>query len=205
MANRFLTCGARLRPGALPLLTGFPASEFTDRSLPVEEVFGARGKLLMERLGELSSPLRALEVIARFISSEWQGQNPAASFPFGQCTRVGEMAARAGLPIRTVHGRLTQHVGLSPKRLIRIERLHRALVASQSRSVAWAQVAAISGFADQAHMIREFVDLLGEAPSIWRGRSPLPICSIQQPLLPAKILADKTALTSEAAHEASRT
>lgn len=191
MANRILTCGARLRPGVLPLLTGCPASEFTDRSVPVEEVFGARGKMLMERLGELSSPLRALDVIARFISGEWRSLNPAISFPFGQCNRVGEMAARAGLPIRTLHGRLTQLVGLSPKRLIRIERLHRALAASQSRSVAWAQVAAISGFADQAHMIREFVDLLGESPSIWRGRFPLPICSIRQPLLPAKMLADR--------------
>ncbi len=42
MANRILTCGARLLPGALPLLTRFPAWDFTDRSVHVEEVFGAR-------------------------------------------------------------------------------------------------------------------------------------------------------------------
>jgi AraC-like DNA-binding protein len=187
MANRILTCGARLRPGALPLLTGFPASDFTDRSVPVETAFGARGRLLMERLGELRSPFRALGMISDFLSHEWTGQNRALRVSFGQCTRVEEMATQAGLPIRTLHGRLMQHVGLSPKRLLRIERLHRALAASQSRSVAWAQVAAISGFADQAHMIREFVDLLGESPSIWRGRSPLPICPIQPSIPPITV------------------
>jgi hypothetical protein len=32
LANRVLTLGAQLRPGALPLLTRLPASDFTDRS-----------------------------------------------------------------------------------------------------------------------------------------------------------------------------
>src|SRR6185437_17060105 len=66
MGNRILTCGARLRPGALPLLTGFPASDFTDRSVPVEAVFGAQGRSMTERCGESCSPHRALDEMARF-------------------------------------------------------------------------------------------------------------------------------------------
>lgn len=193
MSNRVLTCGARLQPGALSLLTGFPASDFSDRSVSVEEVFGARGGLLMERLSELRSSHRALSVISDFLSREWIGHNRAASLPFSRCHRVEDMAAQAGLPIRTLHARLMQHVGLSPKRLLRIERLHRALVGSQDRSIAWAEIAANSGFADQAHMIREFHDLLGESPTVWSQRSRLPISSIQQPAPQSIVSQDRRA------------
>ena len=180
MANRIFTCGARLRPGTLPLLTRFPASDFADRAAPVEAVFGTRGERLMERLNESRSPFRALGVIADFLGRAAAGENYAATLPLGACARVEDMAAQVGLPVRTLHSRLMQHVGLSPKRVLRIERLHRALWSSQDRTLAWAQIAADSGFADQAHMIREFVDLLGESPAVWRQRSRLPISSIQR-------------------------
>lgn len=176
MANRILTCGARLRPGALPLLTHFPASDFTDRSVLVEDVFGRQGKRMIEQLGELRSPIAAISVISDFLSQKW-GHHRVASLPRGTYTRVEEMASQTSLPIRTLRARLMQHVGLSPKRVIRIERLQRALVSSQGRSVAWADIAASSGYADQAHMIREFHDLLGESPTAWSRRSRLPICS----------------------------
>jgi AraC-like DNA-binding protein len=177
MANRILTCGARLRPGALPLLTHFPASDFTDRSVLVEDVFGAHGKLLIEQLDELRSPIPAISIISDFLSHKCTGQNRVARLPVGAYSRVEDMAAQTSLPVRTLRSRLMQHVGLSPKRVIRIERLHRALVSSGGRSIAWAEIAASSGFADQAHMIREFHVLLGESPTAWSRRSRLPICS----------------------------
>lgn len=179
MANRLLTCGARLRPGALPSLTHFPASDFTDRSVPVEDVFGAHGKLLIERLEGLRSPIPAIRVISDFLCHKWTGQNRVVHLPLGPYTRVEDMATQTGLPIRTLRSRFTQYLGLSPKRVIRIERLHRALASSQGRSIAWAEIAASSGFADQAHMIREFYDFLGESPTAWSRRSHLPISSRQ--------------------------
>jgi AraC-like DNA-binding protein len=177
MADRILTCGARLRPGALPLLTRCAASDFTDRSVSVEDVFGAHGQLLMEQLDELKSPISAIRVISDFLSAAPRGHNRVTRLPLGRYTRVEDMAAHTGVLVRTLRSRLMQHVGLSPKRVIRIKRLHRALVRSQDRSIAWGEIAASSGFADQPHMIREFRDLLGESPTEWRRRSRLPICS----------------------------
>lgn len=179
MGNRIVTCGVRLRPGALPLLTRFPASDFTDHGVPIELVFGARGGSLMERLRESRSAFAALRVISDFLDREWSGRSYAARLPLGPYARVEDMAAETGLPVRTLHARLMQHVGLSPKRVLRIERLHRALTSSQARSARWARIAARAGFADQAHMIREFRDLLGESPTRWHQRAPLPICSRQ--------------------------
>lgn len=179
MGNRILTCGARLRPGALPLLTHCPASDFTDRSVPVEDVFGAGGKLLMQHLGGSGSAIPAIRIIADFLRDKWTGQDPIACLPLGSHARVEDMAAQINLPVRTLRSRLMQYVGLSPKRVIRIERLQRALAISRGRSIAWAEIAASSGFADQAHMTREFRDLLGESPTAWSLRSRLPICSRQ--------------------------
>ncbi|HTX57718.1 MAG TPA: helix-turn-helix transcriptional regulator [Candidatus Acidoferrales bacterium] len=180
MADRLLTCGARLRPGALPSLTRLPASDFTDRSVCVEDVFGARGRVLIERLDGLRCPNRAIRVISGFLSREWSRNDRRIDhLPLDEFTRVEDMAARTGLSIRTLRSRLASHVGLSPKRVIRIERLYRALVNAQRRAVAWGEIAASSGFADQAHMIRDFHDLLGESPTEWSRRSRLPIRSRQ--------------------------
>jgi len=177
MDNRIVTCGACLRPGALSHLTRLPSSDFTDQSISVEAAFGTQGKLLQERLSGLA-PRGALDTIAAFLAEAGTGQNRRASLPLEGCNRVAQLAAQTGVPRRTLHSRLTQEIGLSPKRVLRIQRLHRALKLAQDRSSAWTQIAAGSGFADQAHMIREFVDLLGESPTAWRQRSRLPISSI---------------------------
>jgi AraC-like DNA-binding protein len=180
MTNRILTCGVRLRPGVLPPLTRFPAEDFADRSVHVEEVFGRRGRSLMNRLNESRSSIQVVDALAGFLGRELAGREYAQPLSQGQCHRVEQMAALAGMPTRTLHSRLMQQVGLSPKRLLRIERLHRVLAKTQVRSVLWAQLALTCGFADQAHMIREFQDLLGESPTAWSNRAALPICSRQR-------------------------
>jgi len=184
MAKRTVTGGACLRPGALAHLTHLPSSNFTDQSISVETVFGTQGKLLMARLSGQASCHGALNTIAAFLAEASIGRNCRASLPLDGCNRVEQLAAQTGLPRRTLHSRLSREVGLSPKRILRIQRLYRALKLVQDRSSAWTQIAARSGFADQAHMIREFVDLLGEAPTAWRQRSRLPISSIPRAIPP---------------------
>jgi len=67
MENRILTCGARLRPGALPFLTRFSASDFTDHAVLVEDVFGAHGRQLVEQLDESRAPVCAISLISDFL------------------------------------------------------------------------------------------------------------------------------------------
>jgi AraC-like DNA-binding protein len=173
VVNRALTLGARLRPGALPLLTQLPASDFADRSVPVEEIFGVRGKLLIDRLADRRSAAQALRVLAEFLGREFSNQNPCdeADALESQKGRVEDLASLLGLPKRTLHERMKEHMGLAPKRLLRIQRLHRALSICRKHPMSWAQVSAACGFADQAHLVREFRDLLGERPSSWRERA----------------------------------
>jgi AraC-like DNA-binding protein len=172
LGNRALTLGVRLHPGALPLLAQLPASEFTDRSVPLEEVFGVRGKLLLDRLAGRQSAGQALRVLAEFLGGEFNNQSPCAEAGAlnSQKGRVEELASLLGLPNRTLHARMKEQMGLAPKRLLRIQRLHRTLNIRRKQSMPWAQVSAICGFADQAHLVREFQDLLGETPGAWQER-----------------------------------
>jgi AraC-like DNA-binding protein len=73
------------------------------------------------------------------------------------------MARVAGTPERTLRREFTAAVGLPPKVVARIARVRRALAAIAGGQTLSA-VASRCGFADQAHMTREFMDLVGKSP-----------------------------------------
>ena len=170
--GRVFTCGVRLRPGVLPLLTGLPAGDMTGRAVPVAEIFGARGRQLLEQLGEPSSwdgaPLR----LAAFLAREFAKHQHFRPLPVRRADSVRDLAEITGLATRTLHHRVSQDIGLAPKLWLRIERLHRAIASASGRVRPWSDVAAHCGYADQAHLVREFSELLGEPPTVWSRRNP---------------------------------
>ena len=56
-------------------------------------------------------------------------------------------------------------IGVGPKTLSRIVRFNRALGLSRQDKSDWADIAADCGYADQAHLVREFRDLGGQTPT----------------------------------------
>jgi AraC-like DNA-binding protein len=171
--RRLMTFGVRLHPGVLHLLTRHSAAEFTDRAVSVWDVFGTRGKLLMEQLAECTRPFQLIQSISGFLSRELAGVKNVDHVAMFRSNgdRASGFAAHLCLPSRTLYARVVQQVGLSPKRLLRIRRLYRALSACRSSRRCWAHIAAESGYADQAHMIRDFRDLLGATPGAWMQRA----------------------------------
>jgi len=70
---------------------------------------------------------------------------------------VAEIAAELGLSVRQVQRRFTEAVGMPPKQFVRVTRFARLWqIATMSPPETWADLAAEHGYADQAHMIREF-------------------------------------------------
>ena len=53
--------------------------------------------------------------------------------------------------------------------MARIVRINRAVSEARSGAVGWADIAAGCGFADQAHMTREFQALVGVSPTAWQA------------------------------------
>jgi AraC-like DNA-binding protein len=173
LANRVLTLGVQLQPGALSLLARLPASDFTDRSVSIAEVLGARGKLLIERLAEQGSVTQTLHVLDQFLGNEFGSRRTSHELDalVTDSDRADDLAAVLGLPSRTLYARMKERVGLAPKHLLRIRRIHRTLKLCRDRRMPWAELSAACGFSDQSHLVREFQDLLGESPSAWQARA----------------------------------
>jgi AraC-like DNA-binding protein len=82
--------------------------------------------------------------------------------------RVDELAALAGLSVRTLQRLFTEYVGIGPKWVIRRHRLLDAAQRAHSGTpIAWAELADELGFSDQAHLIRDFTAAVGTPPATY--------------------------------------
>lgn len=86
---------------------------------------------------------------------------------------VADLARRAGWGRRRLERAFVEHVGLPPKALLRIARLQRLLarLAAPGNAPPLAALALDAGFADQAHMTREFAALAGTTPARYRAEA----------------------------------
>ena len=78
---------------------------------------------------------------------------------------IAEFAKNQGVSLRQLQRRFSQATGLRLKQFARICRFREAareIIRAEPRP--WCQVAMDAGFSDQAHMTREFVQLIGLAP-----------------------------------------
>lgn len=83
--------------------------------------------------------------------------------------RLDDLAARAGLGTRSLQRLFTRHAGVSPTWVLRRYRLLEAAEAVRGgEEVVWSDVAAALGYADQAHLVRDFRAALGRTPEAYR-------------------------------------
>lgn len=174
--------GIRLRPGeAARLFAGLP-KELTDGDAPLAELWGDAGRQLADGLlGVLddadargldaaaivarTAPIVEHALRARLASHGYESdlRMRAAARLLGQGSRVHEAAAHVELSERQLARRFEERVGLSPKLFARVRRLQRAsLLMRRGRKPA--EVAALAGYADQAHFTREAHELSGVTP-----------------------------------------
>ncbi len=79
--------------------------------------------------------------------------------------RIDELAKRINLGMRQLQRRFKLSSGLSPKQFARIRRIRAmAVILVENKKRSWAQRAAEIGFADQSHLIHEFVSLTKRSP-----------------------------------------
>jgi transcriptional regulator GlxA family with amidase domain len=94
----------------------------------------------------------------------------------GGAVPIGRIADEVGWSHKHLIARFRQQVGLRPKtaaRLVRLNRVWRRL--DERRPLDWGQVAADAGYADQAHLIRDFHQFTGTTPTRFQARTlPFP-------------------------------
>jgi len=80
--------------------------------------------------------------------------------------RVATLAEDFGTSERQLQRLFAEYVGVSPKWVMRRARLHEAaLRADTGGDVDWAALARDLGYADQAHLTRDFTATIGEPPA----------------------------------------
>jgi AraC-like DNA-binding protein len=80
--------------------------------------------------------------------------------------RVDELSSVSGMTVRSLQRLFADYVGVSPKWVMRRARLHEAAERADSGElVDWAELAASLGYADQAHLTRDFTDTIGISPT----------------------------------------
>lgn len=173
VSGRELTCGLRLQIGALPAITGFPAGDFVDRSVPLSALPGAAAKDLTARLDGLRQSDAILRALLEFIAHSARNRRPRFHHEvYSGAASVRQLATRVRSPSRTTYARFVAEVGIPPRRFLSIERLERALRA-HAKTASWSRAAAAAGFADHSHFTRDARRLLGETPTQWSRRGVL--------------------------------
>lgn len=172
--------GALLRPGAAELIVGAPAGALSHAHTPLEDVWGAGAVAgIRERLSASPSAAARIELLEAVLAARLprlRGIDPLVAHAltrFGASCRVGDVVRDSGWSHRHFTAIFREAVGLGPKTYCRVLRFGRVLdrLASES-SVAWADLAAAEGYADQPHFIREFREFAGLSPGSYRKRAP---------------------------------
>ena len=89
---------------------------------------------------------------------------------------IAALAAEVGWSRRHLTERFTAEYGVGPKQLARVLRFEqsKAMLVRPGRPTL-ASIAAECGYADQAHMARDWRDIAGSSPTQWLADEQLPI------------------------------
>ncbi|MDQ6773319.1 MAG: helix-turn-helix domain-containing protein, partial [Candidatus Dormibacteraeota bacterium] len=156
--------GLRMAGGTGPALLGVPANSVRDQTPDLADLWSSGNvRVLAERVA--ADPIAALEAwaVERARSREVDPFGPRLLRMAATGTPVAVMADRLGLSPRQLHRRCLPIFGYGARRLARVLRLGRAVQEART-GVPLAQVAAGSGYADQAHLSREIRALAGTTP-----------------------------------------
>lgn len=175
--------GALLRPAAVAALIDDPAS-LVDDERELDDGSGA-GALRDAVVSAMSSGEgrreRAVEVFSQWLEDRaGPVGDPARQANAFMDVLVGdgaaltpeEAATRLAVSVRTLQRMTHRHVGLSPAAMIRRRRLQEAAQrVRESPEADLASIAAELGYADHAHLTRDFQAVLGIAPRMYRSQA----------------------------------
>ena len=162
----------------MPALLGCRAGELLGPGDHGHEVLGRAATELHDRVGSRTDADGRLDVVEEWLRSRaddarrtpvrpelvraWQVAQAAE----GRC-RVEDLARAVLLSPRQLRTLMVAETGLSPKQLLRQFRFDGVIARLADGDRTLAQIAAEGGYADQAHLTREFRQMAGCTPTQW--------------------------------------
>jgi AraC-like DNA-binding protein len=173
--------GLRFRPGRAGSLLGVAADELTDQRIDLEQLWAADAARLADELHR-APPRARPHLIADHVERRLARARPIDRIAAQAADEIGRRRGRVSIAAladdlaiseRQLRRRCTSAVGYGPKTLARVMRFQHALALTR-RGHALAEVAAVAGYADQAHLTRDVVELSARPPSAHQRASVAP-------------------------------
>lgn len=167
----------KFRPGGFYPFVGVPVSRFSDRTVPLHEVFGAEGDDLDLAVLAESADLDRINVVEGFLRARRTDPDENVTLVTEivyavakerEILKVEDLVERYGLNKRALQRLFAKYLGVSPKWVIQRYRLHEA--AEQLATCAPVNQAALAlslGYSDQAHFVRDFKAMVGVSPAAY--------------------------------------
>jgi AraC-like DNA-binding protein len=176
--------GVSFRPGMAGAVLGVPAAALTDRHVGLDDLWGrTASREWQHALRGAPSPAAVFALLERTLGARLLSHaarplliHPAVAHALAgrPAARVRDVQQHSGYSPRHFAALFREAVGLTPKHYYRIRRFNAAVrtLAAAPPTAPVADVAAAVGYADQAHLIREFREFAGVTPGRYRPSSP---------------------------------
>lgn len=178
LSGRGLARGVKLRPGALRAFVDRSASAFTNRSAQLSEAFSGDLSALGQRVLSVDAEHAFDELRNWLTPMRRESERDRVSLAVAVVDRVANdasitsvdgLASASGVSTRPLQRLFREYVGASPKWVIRRFRLQEVATRIDAGEVDnLAGLAAELGYADQAHLARDFRSAVGKSPSMLR-------------------------------------
>ncbi|MBR1167725.1 helix-turn-helix domain-containing protein [Bradyrhizobium liaoningense] len=157
---------------------GGAVPDLTARIVGLDDIWGRHGSDLRARVAEAAGWQRRFEIVEDFVLRH-AVHEPSSEIAFALQTlwrgagavRIADIAFDIGWSRKHLTRRFHHEIGVPPKTLAQMLRFHRACILARTDGAGgWAAIAAEAGYADQAHLARDFRIFSGETPTGWAAR-----------------------------------
>jgi AraC-like DNA-binding protein len=185
LAGRGWTVAALTWPGGLGAFITGSAAELTDRVVPLGQALGLDEAVLLRRVSAEPDEAARVALLAGALEQAVDPDRREPALSVAEVARLaesdrtvrrlGDLCERSGLGQRTLQRMFLQYAGVSPTWVIRRYRLLEAAeTVREGRPVSWADIAAALGYADQAHLTRDFRAAIGQTPAAYASAQSSP-------------------------------
>ena len=185
LAGQGWTVAALTWPGGLGAFITGSAAELTDRVVPLGQALGMDEAVLLRQVTAEPDEAARVALLAGALEQAVDPDRREPALSVAEVARLaesdrtvrrlGDLCERSGLGQRTLQRMFLQYAGVSPTWVIRRYRLLEAAeTVREGRPVSWADIAAALGYADQAHLTRDFRAAIGQTPAAYASAQSSP-------------------------------
>jgi AraC-like DNA-binding protein len=175
--------GVSFQPAGFRGFLDTSVARLVERAIEVQAAFGVAGDRMVEAVRRLDDDVARVELVEAFLRTRLPRPDANVRLLNGlveqittdrSITRVDQVAHASGISVRNLQRLFREFIGISPKWVIQRCRLQEAAASLDSDNptdLAW--LALELGYADQAHLARDFKAIVGRTPSEYaRGGRP---------------------------------